>query len=119
MKPKNVTRACRSLALIGSSILIFLTPGIVSAQERVKFPVGVGTKTLGAGLIWLATKQGFFEEIGLDVQPVLLRGTPVAVQALVGESLYMTLGSADAMASASVGGADLLSVAGVINGLSM
>ena len=117
MKPKNLARVCWSLALIASSILISLTPGFVIAQERVKFPVGVGTKTLGTGLIWLATKKGFFEEAGLDVQPVLLRGTPVAVQALVGESLFMTLGSADAMVSAAVGGADLVSVAGVINGL--
>jgi hypothetical protein len=30
------------------------------------------------------------------VQPVPLRGTPFAVQALVGESLYITMGSADA-----------------------
>lgn len=117
MKPTSLTRVGRSLALIGSAILIFLTPGFVIAQERVKFPVGVGTKTLGTGLIWLATKKGFFEEVGLDVQPVLLRGTPVAGQALVGESLFMTLGSADAMVSAAVGGADLVSVAGVINGL--
>ncbi|MGZ8532146.1 MAG: hypothetical protein ACXW6J_16270, partial [Candidatus Binatia bacterium] len=101
MKPKHVTQICWSLALIGSSIFIFLVPGFVSAQERVKFPVGVGTKTLGTGLIWLATKKSFFEEAGLDVQPVLLRGTPVAVQALVGESLFMTLGSADAMVSAA------------------
>ncbi len=71
MKPKNLTRVCWSLALIGSAILIFLTPGFVTAQERVKFPVGVGTKTLGTGLIWLATKKGFFEAVGLDVQPVL------------------------------------------------
>lgn len=92
-------------------------PFIAAAQDRGKFPVGVGTKTLGTGLIWLATKRGFFEEFGLDVQPVLLRGTPVAVQALVGESLYVTMGSADAMVSAAVGGADLVSVAGVINGL--
>jgi NitT/TauT family transport system substrate-binding protein len=67
--------------------------------------------------VWLATKKGFFEEAGLDVQPVLLRGTPIAVQALVGESLYVAIGSADAMVSAAVGGADLVSVAGVINGL--
>jgi NitT/TauT family transport system substrate-binding protein len=101
-----------------ATLLVVLTfPGLLVAQERIKFPVGVGTKTLGAGLIWLATKKGFFEEVGLDVQPVLLRGTPVAVQALVGESLYLTMGSADAMVSAAVGGADLVSVAGVINGL--
>jgi ABC-type nitrate/sulfonate/bicarbonate transport system substrate-binding protein len=99
------------------SLVTFFSAGFVSAQERVKFPVGVGTKTLGTGLIWLATKKGFFDDIGLDVQPVLLRGTPVAVQALVGESLFLTIGSADAMASAAIGGADLMSVAGVINGL--
>jgi NitT/TauT family transport system substrate-binding protein len=90
---------------------------VTVAQERTKFPVGVGTKTLGAGLIWLATKKGFFDEAGLDVQPILLRGTPIAVQALVGESLYVAMGSADAMVSAAAGGADLVSVAGVINGL--
>ena len=57
-----------------AALLVTLTlPGLVVAQERVKFPVGVGTKTLGAGLIWLATKKGFFEEVGLDVQPILLR----------------------------------------------
>lgn len=96
---------------------IFALPAPIVAQSHVKFPVGVGTKTLGTGLIWLATKKGFFEESALDVQPVLLRGTPVAVQALVGESLYVAMGSADAMASAAMGGADLVSVAGVINGL--
>ena len=34
---------------------------VTAAQERVNFPVGVGTKTLGTGLIWLGTKKGFFE----------------------------------------------------------
>jgi NitT/TauT family transport system substrate-binding protein len=107
----------RKLALLISLLMMATLPGRLLGQERVKFPVGVGTKTLGAGLIWLAAKKGFFEEAGLEVQPVLLRGTPVAVQALVGESLYLTMGSADAMASAAMGGADLVGVAGVINGL--
>jgi ABC-type nitrate/sulfonate/bicarbonate transport system substrate-binding protein len=97
--------------------LVLAFPGFSAAQERIKFPAGVGTKTLGTSLLWLATRKGFFDEQGLDVQPVLLRGTPIAVQALVGESLYITMGSADAMVSAAVGGADLVSVAGVINGL--
>jgi ABC-type nitrate/sulfonate/bicarbonate transport system substrate-binding protein len=99
------------------SLITFLPGDFARAQERVKFPVGVGTKTLGTGLIWLATKKNFFDDVGLDVQPVLLRGTPIAVQALVGESLFLTIGSADAMASAAIGGADLMSVAGAINGL--
>jgi len=98
-------------------LLILAIATTTAAQEKIKFPVGIGTKTLGTSLLWLATKRGFFDEVGLDVQPVLLRGTPVAVQALVGESLYLTMGSADAMVSAAAGGADLVSVAGVINGL--
>ncbi|HSK29900.1 MAG TPA: ABC transporter substrate-binding protein [Candidatus Limnocylindria bacterium] len=106
----------RNIVCAAVSLMLAL-PGFSAAQERTKFPAGVGTKTLGTSLLWLATKKGFFEEQGLDVQPVLLRGTPIAVQALVGESLYMTMGSADAMVSAAVGGADLVSVAGVINGL--
>ena len=114
---KQVDRKVSATLLVFCWLAIFALPAQSVAQGRVKFPVGVGTKTLGTGLIWLATKKGFFEEFGLDVQPVLLRGTPVAVQALVGESLYVTMGSADAMASAAVGGADLVSVAGVINGL--
>jgi len=117
----RTTQHCRWKLPVSQNVaawLVVLTLATVSiAQDRVKFPVGVGTKTLGTGLIWLATKKGFFDEFNLDVQPVLLRGTPVAVQALVGESLYLTMGSADAMASAAAGGADLVSVAGVINGL--
>jgi len=101
--------------LLAALLLALGLPRLLPAHT--KFPVGVGTKTLGTSLLWLAAKKGFFEEVGLDVQPVLLRGTPIAVQALVGESLYMTFGSADAMVSAAVGGADLVSVAGVINGL--
>jgi len=98
-------------------LLALALPSLLPAQEKTKFPIGVGTKTLGTSLLWLATKKGFFEEQGLDVQPVLLRGTPIAVQALVGESIYVAFGSADAMVSAAVGGVDLVSVAGVINGL--
>ena len=105
----------RSRILLAALLLALGLPRLLPAHT--KFPVGVGTKTLGTSLLWLAAKKGFFEEVGLDVQPVLLRGTPIAVQALVGESLYMTFGSADAMVSAAVGGADLVSVAGVINGL--
>ena len=106
-----------AVVILATITLLSSTSNRALAQERAKFPVGVGTKTLGTSLIWLATKKGFFEEQGLDVQPVLLRGTPIAVQALVGESLYLTMGSADAMVSAAVGGADLVSIAGVINGL--
>jgi ABC-type nitrate/sulfonate/bicarbonate transport system substrate-binding protein len=89
----------------------------VSAQEKIKFPIGVGTKTVGTNMFWLATKKGFFDDVGLDVQPILLRGGPITIQALVSESLYLALGSADAVIAAAANGADLLAVGGVVNGL--
>ena len=101
------------LILIGSCVL----GQNVAAQEKIKFPVGVGTKTIGTNMFWLATKKGFFDEFGLDVQPVLLRGTSITMQALVSESLYLARGSADATIGAAATGADLLGVGGVVNGL--
>jgi ABC-type nitrate/sulfonate/bicarbonate transport system substrate-binding protein len=67
-------------------------------------------------MFWLAAKKGFFDEVGLDVQPVLLRGSPITIQALVSESLYLALGSADSVIAAAASGADLLGVGGVAVG---
>ena len=99
------------------ALFVALVAAPASGQEKAKFPVGVGTKTLGTCAIFLATKTGFFDDFGLDVQPVLLRGTPITVQALLGESLYVALGSADSTIGAAATGVDLLSVGGVVNGL--
>jgi len=104
-------------AILFLLILIASFGQSVTAQEKVKFPVGVGTKTIGTNMFWLATKKGFFDEFGLDVQPVLLRGTSITMQALVSESLYLARGSADATIGAAATGADLLGVGGVVNGL--
>ena len=108
----------RIAALVLSIVaLLSSLAGRADAQERIKFPVGVGTKTIGTNMFWLATKKGFFEEFGLDVQPILLRGSSTTMQALVSESLYLALGSADATIGAASSGADLLAVGGVVNGL--
>jgi len=108
----------RIAALVLSIVaLLSSLAGLADAQERIKFPVGVGTKTIGTNMFWLATKKGFFEEFGLDVQPILLRGSSTTMQALVSESLYLALGSADATIGAASSGADLLAVGGVVNGL--
>src|SRR5260370_39821968 len=107
----------RAKLLLFAFIAIAFVCGSVSAQEKIKFPVGVGTKTIGTNMFWLGTKKGFFDEFGLDVQPVLLRGTAITMQALVSESLLLALGSADATIGGASGRADLLSVGGVVNGL--
>src|SRR5947208_16946410 len=107
----NRNRGTRLFPLV--VIAVTFVCGSVPAQEKIKFPVGVGTKTVGTNVFWLATKKGFFDEVGLEVQPVLLRGSPITMQALVSESLYVALGSADATIAAAAGGIDVLAVGGV------
>ena len=53
-----------SRAILSAKIVVFIL--ILSAfpgwsQEKVKFPVGASSKTLGYGPLWVAWKQGFFD----------------------------------------------------------
>ena len=88
-----------------------------AAQEKIKFPVSASSKTLGYSPLWVAWRQGFFEKNGLDVHVVLMSGADKSVMALVGGSTYSAAGAADAMMTVVDQGLDLVSVGGVINGL--
>src|SRR3989338_3902168 len=99
----------------------FLAPLLLSlpcfGQEKIKFPVSASSKTLGYSPLWVAWKQGFFEKQGLDVQLVLVRGADKSLMALVGGSVFVSGGAADAPIAAVENGMDLVMVGGVINGL--
>lgn len=99
-------------------LVLILSPFPSLSQEKVKFPVGASSKTLGYGPLWVAWKQGFFEQQGLDAQVILLRGTPPTVQALVAGSVYVGGATPDAVMEVTERGVDLVMVVGVINGLS-
>jgi len=110
-----------SRVMLSAKIFVFVlilsaVPGW--AQEKVKFPVGASSKTLGYGPLWVAWKQGFFYQQGLDAQVILLRGTPPTVQALVAGSVYVGGATPDAVMEVTERGLDLVMVVGVINGLS-
>src|SRR4029077_14970778 len=53
-------------------LLVLHTPS--AAQERPKVFLGASSKTLVYSPLWVGAKRGFFEQQGLDVQLVLLRG---------------------------------------------
>src|SRR5262249_48749311 len=86
-------------------------------QEKPRLYLGASSKTLGYSPLWVATKKGFFDQQGLDVQLLLLRATPMTVQALAGGSLNIGSGGPEAFMEASERGLDLVMVGGVINGL--
>src|SRR5215468_10131417 len=84
-------------------------------QEKPKIYLGASSKTLGYSPLWVAAKKGFFEQQGLDVQVVLLRGVPMTVQALVGGSLHFGSGGPEPYIEASERGLDLVVTGGIIN----
>ncbi len=87
------------------------------AQERVKLRISSATKTLGYGPLWVASKMGFFDRQGLDVELVVIRASDVGIQALAGGSLEIAGSASDAPIAAVEKGLDLVIVGGIINGL--
>jgi NitT/TauT family transport system substrate-binding protein len=104
-----------ALVAVSLSIVFLALPSL--AQEKVKLRVSTATKTLGYGPLWVASKMGFFERQGLDVELVLIRGSDVNVQALAGGSIEISGGAADAPIAAVERGLDLVIIGGIINGL--
>lgn len=97
-------------------LVCLLSSSSVAAQEKPKIFLGASSKTLGYSPLWVGTKKGFFEQQGLDVQLVLLRGMPMTVQALSAGSLHIGSGGAEPYIDASERGLDFILTGGVING---
>ncbi|MGZ8454863.1 MAG: ABC transporter substrate-binding protein, partial [Candidatus Binatia bacterium] len=104
------------MAIIGLAML-WVAP--CAAQEKVRFPIGASSKTFSYGPLWLGQKLGYFEREGLDVQIVVMRGTPITIQALATESIYVANVGTDGVIGAVDKGLDLAMVGSLLNNLSM
>jgi len=87
------------------------------AQDRPKIFVGPSSKTLGYSPLWVGWKKGFFEQQGLDVQVLVLRGIPMVVQALAAGSIHFASGGPEPFMESSDRGLDFVITGGVINGM--
>jgi ABC-type nitrate/sulfonate/bicarbonate transport system substrate-binding protein len=101
-------------------VIIFVFPSSsLRAQEKFRFPVGESSKTLSYGPLWVAAKMGFFEKEGLEVPIVTMRGSPLTIQALTADSIYVANATVDTLISAHERGADITMIGGLINGLGL
>ncbi|MBI3064562.1 MAG: ABC transporter substrate-binding protein [Deltaproteobacteria bacterium] len=105
-------------------VIVFLMVAILfaspcAAQEKVRFPIGESSKTLSYGPLWVAGKMGFFEREGLEVPIVTMRGSPLTIQALTADSIYVANATVDTLISAYEKGADITMIGGLINGLGL
>jgi len=109
-------RIARAAAIV---MLAFMLAPPCAAQERVRFPIGESSKTLSYGPLWVAAKMGFFEKEGLDVPIVTMRGSPLTIQALTADSIYIANATVDTLISAYERGANITMIGGLINGLGL
>ena len=109
-------RVVRAAAIF---MLVFLFATICNAQERFRFPIAESSKTLSYGPLWVASKMGFFEREGLDVPIVTMRGSPLTIQALTADSIYIASATVDTLINAYEKGADITMIGGLINGLGL
>ena len=105
------------VALIFSMAILFNAS--CAAQEKVRFPIAESSKTLSYGPLWVAAKMGFFEREGFDVPIVTMRGSPLAIQALTADSIYVANATVDTLIGAYEKGADITMIGGLINGLGL
>jgi ABC-type nitrate/sulfonate/bicarbonate transport system substrate-binding protein len=116
----NVVRATtRQGSILRLLIFAVLVGSPCFAQEKVRFPIGESSKTLSYGPLWIASKMGFFEREGLDVPIITMRGSPLTVQALTADSIYVANATVDTLIGAYEKGADLTMIGGLINGLGL
>jgi len=94
------------------SFLFLCSP--VVAQDKPKIFLGAASKTLGYSPLWVGTKKGFFDQQGLDVQLVLVRGVPMTLQSLVVNSLHIGSGGPEPYMEATERGLDFVSTGGTV-----
>src|SRR5215813_1125939 len=90
-----------------------------AAQEKFRFPMGESSKTLSYGPLWVAAKMGFFEREGLEVPIITMRGSPLTIQALTADSIFVASAGVDALIAAYETGADITMIGGLLNGLGL
>jgi len=103
----------------GCLLMLGLNVDRIEAQEKLRFPIGESSKTLSYGPLWVASKMGFFDKEGLEVPIVTMRGSPLTIQALTADSIYIANATVDTLISAYEKGADLTMIGGLINGLGL
>ena len=108
-----MTKTIRRSLFLSLTLSVLALPAQGSAQDRPLKKIYWGVSTLSPNLWipWIAKEAKIFEKNGLDVEPVLLRGSGQTSQAMVSGSLFASSVAQPAVMLADLNGADLVNVA--------
>ena len=109
----------KALTKFKHGFLIFLVILLLGSHALAAAPrkVTIGYSTIGpmATGLWMAKEIGVFDRYGIQADLVYISSGPVVVQALIGGDLDAGLGATNAVISAVLSGAPLMSVLSVAN----
>ena len=87
-----------------------------SPPDRMPVKIGYGSLTDNNLGLWVAKEAGLIEQQGLDVTDFpLIEGGTLSIQALIGGDIQFVLAGTSGIIVASLGGADLVGIAGASN----
>ena len=93
------------------SVLALATQGFAQDKPLKKIYWGVSTLSPTLWIPWISKEAKIFEKNGLDVEPVLLRGSGQTSQAMLSGSLFAASVALPQVMLAVLNGADLVNVA--------
>jgi ABC-type nitrate/sulfonate/bicarbonate transport system substrate-binding protein len=96
-------------------LLVLLAANGGHAAEPKKFSLGYSTVGPSGTGLWMAKEIGAFEKYGIDAELVFVSSGPIAVQALLGGDMNAALAATNAVTSAVLAGAPLVSVMSLVN----
>lgn len=104
--------------IIGIFILsLFLDFSEISVYGAEKLQVGFPSLATALSPAWVASKKGFWQKNGLDIELIYLSSTGVTVPSLLSGSTQILLGSDTESAIAMIKGADLIRLGATTNSL--
>jgi NitT/TauT family transport system substrate-binding protein len=108
-----VKRRFLRIGILAAGIFVIVSAATTTAQDKPLKKIYWGVSTLSPNLWipWIAKEARIFEKNGLDVEPVLLRGSGQTSQAMVAGSLFASSVALPAVMLADLNGADLANVA--------
>jgi len=101
-------------ALLASLLFLFLVV-VGHAAEIKKITLGYSTVGPAGTGLWMAKEIGAFEKYGISADLIFISSGPVVVQALLGGDLHGGLAATNAVISAVLGGAPLVSLMSLVN----
>lgn len=107
--------ACAPYLVALSFLLLFASPRSTLAQTPPKVTVAYSAISPIFAGVWMAKEIGAFEKHGLKGDLVYISSGSVAVQAMVGGNLEMSVAASNAVVSSILRGAPLIAVGSITN----